>query len=278
MAAPLPLTTPEGEPLYSLVRVDALRVELDHSAAKLDSLTRVLGSALHLDKSYVKMYMDPEHHPAPSFHGTLAQGRAEWWFLPRRAHPDTPVLVDLYLVRDNHERSPCAFVAATGLVPYSTFASAPEGTVLQVKVFDGPRPALGRLSFRLATATPLSADPSLARAPVPRPPAWRTPRLPRELSDPALASLLVPTTPTVFHEHTPKWALVHAEESPHEPTPAAYWDHAVSVACAMIGIEVERFVEAPHAFAEVLGQVVGLVAWQTPYLRWVAIGDCNCRN
>lgn len=260
-----------GKPRWVVAHASDLVIELKDPA-----IVRLVDSKILLPSlGYISMYMTASHHPHPKHYANLFQGAdTADWILPRVASRSTPVYLRVYLVRTNSDKAPCAFEGARAtltlgdLVGKSTHelrAQNERGTVV----------ATVRLTVQLDATTPfewVERDPDTAPDPseIESLPRFFDPRR-RFLGKYApvneqVGRLVNEVTPTFFCDKTPKWMLARLTETGIGRTSQEYWRSAIAIACCMLDLEVAAFAADPLRAPEVLGQVVGLQAWQTPYL------------
>jgi hypothetical protein len=287
----LPLLDADGLPSYGLVLVSDLVVDVKEGPIENAGL---LGHTLDPTKTYLQMTMHEKYHPIHTLHGVLvaaskressplleikspfaSEEEEEAWILPGRVDRRTAVYLTLFLTRKNERGVPCAFAAGFATVDA---ASIVLETQKRVK-FDftnehGSIVANASFLVRPDEDAPVAFERKLAEG---APKIAFTSRtvdkaLIAEATDAKinaspheLGSMVTDSTATFFGQ-VPKWVLSLHTETALQPTSAEYWEHAIEVACACIGVSSTDFMLDPVKHVEVLGQVIGIMAWQTPYL------------
>lgn len=291
----------DGFPSYGLVLVSDLRVDVKQGPIENAGL---LGHTLDPGKTYLQMTMHERYHPIHTLHGVLvakpplkqttateslleikspfeSSEEEEAWVLPGRVDRRTPVYLTLFLARKNERGVPCAFAAGFATVDAASLAheeatrvsfdfTNEHGSVVAGVSFVVQPDADAPVSFKRGNPEGAPKLEFLPRT-VDRALLAETGASRVQASPPELGSMVTDTTPTFFGQ-VPKWVLALHTETAAQPTTSEYWAHAIEVACACIGVSSTDFLLDPVKHVEVLGQVVGIMAWQTPYLAdgaWV---------
>ncbi len=271
----------DGKGRWLVGRLSSLVIDLIDEEEREASAHR-----LHADLSpqhfYVQFYLPADYHPSPALYRVLTPDDSHTHIvLPRKAPDHTPLVVLLYLARPNEDREMCAFLAARALVPLRDLLKSEP---IQVEAKDERGVAVARLSFvceldrkDLAQWQVTEDGPEVS---LPRRTQfeWTQTGFDQDSGAlllggtkytpviPELKELVALKTASFLSEETPKWILAHLAEPPDFPTPAAYWSHAIRIACDILNISPQDFIADPVKHAEVYGQVLGLMPWQTPYL------------